>query len=136
MSYSHKPENREFVRISTELPVEFKFIGDKKVFPNSGGLISGTTPSLSGGGMMVVGPLPDRTWIPRLIMQKIIIGVKFHLPGDDQPVVALCRVVWIKDADTKSEDKNAVRFGLKFKEISFRDRDRIFEYVIHNQMEN
>lgn len=134
MNYSLKPENREFIRVNTKFPVKFKFIIHKQSSSAAAEMSEGTVTSLGGGGMLLEGPLNDRTWIPKLVMQKIIVGVKFSLPNDDKTIAALCRVAWVKGVEDDDSDQNHVQFGLMFREISFRDRDRIFDFVIHNQL--
>jgi len=136
MNYSLTSDNREFVRVKETFSVEYKFIGDEPNFPDMGKLFKGTIDSISGGGMLLKGPLSDRNWIPRFIWQKILIGVQFLLPGSDQPIAALCRVAWVED-DDKNNDKthsDQVKFGLMFGEISNRDHDRICDFVIHSYM--
>ena len=133
MNYSLKTDKREFIRVEKELPTEYKFLGDEPNFPDMGKMFKGTVNSISGGGMRLIGPLSDRSWIPRFIWQKIIVGVRFLLPGSDEPVAALCRVAWIEDDDEKGS--NNVKFGLIFREISNKDHDRIFDFVIHSYME-
>ena len=132
MNYSLKSDKREFVRVETEIPTSYKFLGDEKTFPDLGKTFEGSIASIGGGGMLLVGPLSDKAWIPRFIWQKIIIGVTFKLPGDENPIAALCRVAWIEDDGIK--DSDAVKFGLMFREISNRDHDRIFDFVIHTFM--
>jgi hypothetical protein len=87
--------------------------------------------NLGAGGLLLEGPLPDSTWIPELIKQKIVVGVKLSLPTEAKPIGALCRVAWI-DGSKGASDHN--QFGLAFREISGRDKDAIFEYIIHGLM--
>lgn len=132
MNYSNKSEHREFVRVEVELPVEYKFLGDESKFPDLNKPLQGKITSIGGGGLLLKGTLSDKTWIPRFVWQKIIVGVKFTLPGADGTIVALCRVAWIEDDD--DGDTDSVRFGLMFREISNRDQDRVLDYVIHSYM--
>ena len=133
MDYSLKSENRKFIRVVTELSADYKFLGDESSFPDLGKMFKGTIRSIGAGGLMLCGPLADRSWIPRFIWQKIVIGVKFHPPNDERQIAALCRVAWIED-DEKG-DSNDVKFGLIFREISNRDQDRVIDFVIHSYME-
>lgn len=135
MDYSLKCEKREFVRIDTNTPAVFKFLGDEKNFPDMGKSFEGIVRSVGGGGLALEGQLSDRAWIPRFILQKIIVGVKLTLPGDESPIAAICRVAWMEDAGGKKDGKNIFRYGLVFREISMRDRDRIFDFVIRSYME-
>lgn len=134
MRHSLEVENREFIRVKASLPVEYKFLGRKKDHPDLGVTFQGKTENLSGGGILLKGPLPDPDWVSQLLMQKIAVGVKLSLPGEKIPVVALCRAAWIEGTQKGSGKKKDVYFGLAFREISLKDRDRIFEYVIKDQM--
>ncbi len=135
MDYSLKLENREFVRVKTSLPVSFKFLGDEKDFPDLGKTFEGAVLSIGGGGLLLEGSLSERAWIPRFILQKIIIGVTFELPREERPIAALCRVAWVEDSSDKRGGEFKVQYGLKFREISMRDLDRIFDFVIHSYMQ-
>ena len=67
-------------------------------------------------------------------MQRIVVGVKLNLPSLEKPVIALCRVAWLEGAKKRAKESAEVLFGLKFREISLKDRDRIFEFIIRDQV--
>jgi len=135
MAYSLKPENRDFIRINTELLCEFKFLGQEMDLPGLDKTAKGIISSLSAGGMLLEGPIPDMTWIPLLIMRKFVVGVKLELPGYEEPVMALCRAAWIDRANKKSKTEHTAVFGLEFKEVSSGDKDRVLDYVIRQLMD-
>lgn len=124
-------ERREFVRVKAEIPVRYKFLCRLRNDTELNDIYEGTTANLSGGGILLVGKIPVLDWIPDLLMQKIVIGVNLFLPAEDKPVKALSRVAWVEQVD---ENTRRCMLGLKFKEITQEDRDRIFRFVIKVQM--
>ena len=130
MSFHHQTERREFVRISSDVPVRYKFLS--KTVPVDGeGIYEGTTNHVSGHGMLLVGKIPGLTWIPGLLMEEIILGVNILLPSTDIPIKALARVAWVESI-TKGSDKCPM--GLHFKEVSKESQDELLKYVIKVQI--
>jgi c-di-GMP-binding flagellar brake protein YcgR len=131
MDISYEQERREFVRVKVEVPVSFKFLCKTKQEPEMAQIYTGVTSNLSGGGLLLVGKIPVLAWVPDLLMQKIVVGINLHLPAEDMPMKALTRVAWIETIDETSLQS---AFGLRFKEITTADRDKIFKFVIRAQM--
>lgn len=127
---SYDSERREFVRIKTSLSVRYKFLThDGEDMEDK--IREGTTKNISGGGLLLVGNVPEVSWIPELLMQKIIVGVNVLLPDNPEPVKALTRVAWV-EAFEESTGKCA--FGLMFREIVREHQDKIFKFIIKSQM--
>ena len=123
-------ERREFIRVRAELPVKYKFLSQDPGF-SSDEILDGTTNNLSGGGLLLVGTIPNTDWITGLLMEKIVVGVNIFLPGDAEPVKALTRTAWIEALDERA---HRCSLGLKFKEITKIHLDKIFKFVIKAQM--
>jgi c-di-GMP-binding flagellar brake protein YcgR len=94
-------------------------------------IYEGTTSNISGGGLLLLGKIPILNWIPDMLMQKIVVGINLLLPAQDTPIKALTRVAWIETVDEKT---HRCAMGLKFKEITQEDKDRIFKFIIRAQM--
>lgn len=125
-----EPERREFVRIRIELPVKYKFLSQAPGFVSEE-VYDGVTSNLSGGGLLLVGPLPNLDWITGLLMERICIGVNLFLPGSGAPVKALTRTAWIEALDERVQ---RCSIGLRFKEITKENVDHIYEFVIKAQI--
>ncbi len=123
-------ERREFIRVRAELPVKYKFLSHDAAF-ECDDVSSGTTNNLSGGGLLLVGKIPNTDWITGLLMERIVIGINLFLPTNPEPVKALTRVAWIEAMD---EGVHTCSMGLRFKEITKQHLDAIFKYVIKAQM--
>lgn len=123
-------ERREFVRIKAGLEVRYMFLTNSDV-EVPGGVYEGITQNVSGGGMLLIGKIPELQWIPDLLMQKIVIGVNIYLMDSDEPVKALTRVAWVEAVD---ESSMKCGFGLTFREITKDQQDRILRYIIKAQM--
>lgn len=131
MDQPYEQERREFVRVKLEVPVRYKFLAKERIEPELDHVYEGTTWNISGGGLLLAGRIPVFTWLPDLLLSKILIGVNILLPGTDTPIKALARVAWIETID---EGTKRCGIGLKFREITTADRDQIFQFVIRSQM--
>ena len=124
-------ERREFIRVRAELPVKYKFLSSDPKFSSGDEVFDGTTSNLSGGGLLLVGTIPNTDWITGLLMDRIVIGLNVLLPGDPEPVKALTRTAWIEALDERA---HRCSLGLKFKEVTKQHLDKIFQFVIKAQM--
>jgi c-di-GMP-binding flagellar brake protein YcgR len=123
-------ERREFIRVRAELAVSYRFIGQEPgLVPDD--VFTGSTSNISGGGLLLVGPVPNSDWISALLMERIVIGVSIELPGDPEPVKALTRTAWIESLDKETHECS---LGLKFKEVTKEHLDRVFKFVIKAQV--
>lgn len=124
-------DRREYVRIRSELLVRYKFLGSSISDPNIEKIYEGKATNISGGGIMIKGTIPDPRWIPELLMQRMVIGINFSLPNEEEPIKTLTRSAWIETVD---ENAHLYTIGLKFKEITTKDTDKIFKFIIRNQL--
>ena len=124
------PERREFLRVPTDLPVRYKFLSAETAFLHEE-IFEGRVTDLSGGGLLLLGRIPDLEWKSRLLNGRIVVGLNLDLADGQSPVKALTRVTW---AETVEDDENLCLMGLKFKEIIREHLDQIFQYVIRAHM--
>jgi c-di-GMP-binding flagellar brake protein YcgR len=123
---------REFIRIRSGLIVRYKFIsqiGSSDERLNQ--IYQGNATNISASGIMIEGPIPDPLWIPELLMQRMVIGLNFLIPSEEELIKTLTRLAW---AETVEEVTHLCRMGLKFKEITTKDTDKIFKFIIRNQL--
>lgn len=126
----YEKERREFVRVSVEVPVSYRFLSHDSSF-EAPETYEGVTQDLSGGGLLLQAKVPDPDWIPGLLTERIFFGVEIRLPGCEKPVRALTRASWVQSA--KGEE-NACLVGLRFKEITRKDMDSVFKFVIEKKL--
>jgi c-di-GMP-binding flagellar brake protein YcgR len=132
MSSAFDSEKRDFVRIKVALPVRYKFLSrDAEFATRSEEIFEGSTSNVSGGGLLLKARIPDLQWLAPLLMERIVLGINIHLPHDEAPVKALTRVAWIEAIE---EGSQKCLLGLRFREISQDDQDRILQYIIRCQM--
>jgi c-di-GMP-binding flagellar brake protein YcgR len=129
ISFSH--ENREFLRVRARVPVRYKFLSSASKDAAMDEIYEGVTCNLSGGGLLLKGRIPNDAWIPELLMEKIVIGVNIFLTDAHEPVKALTRVAWVNTPEKKGDE---VEIGLKFKEITRAGQDRIFQFILEDQL--
>ncbi len=131
MSEEKGADRRKFIRIKADLPVTYKFIAldpRKKVDDESH---EGFTHDLSQGGLLLIGKLPILDWISPLLMSRMVVGISMLVPGQKNPVKALCRTAWVEAVEEKSK---RAAFGLLFSEMTEADRECILHYVIRSQI--
>lgn len=126
-------ERRQFIRIKTNLVVRYKFICQYRDEPELNKVYEGYTENISASGLLLVGKIPKFEWIPELLMKKISIGVNLYLPSQEFPIKALTRVVWLEKLE---EETKRCFMGLQFQEIRMEDKDKIFFFVIKNQLDS
>lgn len=131
MDRPYEQERREFVRVSLEIPVTYRFLSQHRDDGALNHTYRGTTQNISAGGMLLRGEIPLIPWIPDLLMQKMLIGVTLALPDEGVPIKALARVAWI---ETVEEPSLRCRMGLAYREITSTDRERIFQFVLKSLM--
>lgn len=123
-------ERREFVRVNVDVPIRYKFLSTDP-FRKFNTIFDGKTNNISGGGLLLVGKVPDFKMITELLMQKVVIGINVILPSSPEPIKALARVAWIEAIDESTQE---CAMGLKFKEITKEHQDKIFQFVIRSQL--
>jgi hypothetical protein len=123
-------ERREFVRIRAALPVRYVFL-DSKGDRLPPGISEGASGNLSAGGLLLQGKIPDLSWVPELLAQRMAMVVSISLPAELHPIETVARVAWIETIEPASRRCN---LGLMFREITREDQDRLFRFVVRSQL--
>lgn len=127
-----EPERRDFVRVSADIVVRYRFRHLARKDPDATDkVLTGATTNLSGGGLLLRGPIPEISIVTQLITGKAMLDVELTLPGDPTPILAKARCAWV---ETVEEETLRCHLGLRFTEITPEDKERIFRYVIRVQM--
>lgn len=125
-----QPDRRQFVRLTTDVPVRYKFLsrvldlGEEQIY-------EGRTCNVSAGGCLLIAKIPNMNWIPALLMGKIMIGVNLLLPSVDEPVKALCMPTWL---EAFSDPGQPITMGVSFNDLPKQHQDEITRYIIKQQM--
>lgn len=127
---SDSPEKRDFLRVLIERPVRYRFVRRAAAGPERLEECDGSSVNLSGGGLLLSGPIPDVDWVVDLLMEKIVVMVEIDL-GLGERVKALTRVAWLEELD---EETHVCKMGLKFKEITRQAQDQILNFIIESQL--
>ncbi len=122
-------ERREFIRVRSQLPVTYRFLGGTAAGADEA--LTGTTDNISGGGLKLAGIVPNPDWLSGLLMGRIAVGVEIALPDGHPPVQALTRVAWIELLERK---KHRFLLGLRFRELPGPARERIIAFIIKSQI--
>jgi hypothetical protein len=131
MPFFYEFEKREFVRVGSSVPVEYKFIALDAAVEVPDTLMKGETRNLGAGGILLAGTVPDPELISHLLMQKVALVVRIYLPDEPRPVQAIARVAWI-EAVSQSDDTCC--FGLCFREITSEAQNALFRFIIETRM--
>ncbi len=120
----------QFTKVRTDIPVRYKFFS-KSIDLQNDTVYEGTTSRLSANGLLLVGKIPSLSWIPGLLVGKIVIGVNVLLPNVAVPIKALTRVAWIEAIPEGSE---RCTMGLTFTDIAKEHQDEILKFMIRSQI--
>ena len=131
MPFFYESEKREFVRVGVSVPVKFRLIAQTPDVTVPDDYMDGETQNIGAGGMLLAGPIPRPDLITDLLVQKVVVGVRIYLPGEDEPVEALARVAWLEAID---QEDNRCSLGLSFKEITSEAQDVLFRFIISSRM--
>ncbi|RME73497.1 MAG: PilZ domain-containing protein [Planctomycetota bacterium] len=124
MQRPYETERREFARVNVDVPVRYKFLSREHPVPDE--IFEGRCANLSGGGLLLLGRVPDEGLLAPLLTHRVLVGVVLQLPTLAEPIKALCRVGWIES----HPGRERVPLGLTFREITREHQDAIFRYVI------
>ena len=131
MAFFYESEKREFVRIGVSVPVKYRLISQSPDVTVPKDYLEGETQNIGAGGILLVGPIPHADLVTDLLVQKVVVGVRIHLPGEEKPVEALARVAWLEAID---QDEHRCSLGLTFKEITSDAQDTLFRFIISSRM--
>ena len=131
MASGEGSERRHFVRVNVDVPVSYKFVPLDPRMSVAQELHNGYSRNISQGGLLLIGRLPNLSWISPLLMSRMIVAVSLQLPQVQAPVKALCRAAWLETVEEKSQ---RAAFGLIFNEIANEDRDRVLHFVLKSQI--
>ncbi|KAF0244700.1 MAG: hypothetical protein FD180_2292 [Planctomycetota bacterium] len=127
-----EPERRDFVRVAADIAVRYRFRSvSRKDSDATDKVMTGATTNLSGGGLLLRGPIPEIGIVTQLVTGKATLEVELTLPNDPRPIPAKARCTWV---ETVEEETLRCHLGLRFTEITPEDKERIFRYVIRVQM--
>ncbi|HUW57746.1 MAG TPA: PilZ domain-containing protein [Planctomycetota bacterium] len=131
MAFFYESEKREFVRVGVAVPVKFRLISQHPELTVPDDYLDGETQNIGAGGILLVGPIPRSDLVTELLVQKVVVGVRIFLPGEEKPVEALARVAWLEAID---EEQKQCSLGLAFKEITSEAQDTLFRFIISSRM--
>ena len=131
MTLPFDQEKREFIRVRLEIPVRYKFICQHINNLMIEKTYQGSCNNISASGLLLTGQVPDFNWVPDMLLQKIVLGLYFLLPGELDMVKVIARAAWVGTLDEKTHD---CQMGLKFKELTSEDKDQILRFIIKSQL--
>ena len=131
MAFFYESEKREFVRVGVAVPVTYRLISQSPDVTVSDDYLEGETQNIGAGGVLLVGPMPHADMVTELLMQRVVVGVRIFLPGEEKPVEALARVAWLEAID---QETHRCSLGLAFKEITSDAQDTLFRFIISSRM--
>lgn len=120
------PKRRRFTRVNAALVVDYTFASSsgKRMLDQE---YQGKSRDISGGGCLLEGSIPEREWIPALLLEDIKLEVDITFPGDRPTLHTEATVAWI-DPDDSSEE--AFQLGLEFQDLPDDERKHIIDFVI------
>ncbi|RME80894.1 MAG: hypothetical protein D6785_09770, partial [Planctomycetota bacterium] len=78
--------------------------------------------------ILLGGEIPHSSWVPDLLMGKILIAVKIHLEDKDV-IKGIGKMAWLE----RKEDLTCF-IGVHFQEITTRGKDKLIEMMLDYHM--
>jgi len=126
MDKSSGPEKREYVRLSSALPVRIKFLNLDGT-PLSERILNGETTNISGGGLLIKAEVPETRMITGMLENKVALGIEVDIPEQAEPLRIIGRTSWL----TIDEDDEARCFlGVTFREMTRECLDKIISFIV------
>jgi len=125
-----KEERREFIRLSTVFPVQFRLLSlDGKNFLSE--WQQGFTNNLGKGGLgLAVNNLnPDLAGL--LTGKQAKLSLDIEMPFNRGPISAIALVAWVTSA---AGEQNKYFFGLKYEKIDSRLNKKIMRYALGKRL--
>lgn len=120
-------QRKEFALLRENLPVRYKFLSKRQGGPLVDDIFEGVTCDVNSAGMRLEGRIPYPAWTTDMLTREIYLGINIMLPGAEEPIKALGRVIWI-EAWEEDEGK-PTGMGVKFRDIASADRLRLSEVI-------
>jgi len=118
---------RRSARLPAGLGVRFKVYGEDWK-PLHDAVLVGLTKNISGGGMLFVGPEPERTGLADAAGRKLHVGLHLILPEEPQPVRAACELVrttLVREAGQDGVRRVLLLYGVRVLGVSDEDREKL-----------
>lgn len=119
-------ERREYIRLETVFPIEFRVVSEDGLRPLSG-LIQCFTNNIGRGGMCIEVNDLDDALADNLRKKTAKLSLTIHIPLSGEPVKALATVAWLRKV--KETYPNKYMIGISYDVIDERARRRIMGYA-------
>ena len=130
-------------RLSDNLTVAYKFLSHLEDY-QCDEIFQAPILNLSKGGLLFVGRLPGRDWLPQLGQGLVMIGANVMVPrkGDDDqkkgPVKALCSLRWTRPTKVNLGYRfgtgEQYELGVRFEQIDNTNRQSLEKFLIGHQL--
>ncbi len=119
-------ERREYIRLETVFPIEFRVVSEDGLKPLSG-LIQGFTSDIGRGGMCIEVNDLDEVLADNLSKKAAKLSLTIHIPLSGKPVKALATAAWL--SKVKEDYPNRYLIGISYDAIDERPKSRIMGYA-------
>jgi c-di-GMP-binding flagellar brake protein YcgR len=124
------PERRDFVKISVDIPVRFKFLS-KTIEVKDPDVHEGSTSNISGSGLVLVTKIPDGDSLTHLLTNELVVGLNILLPSQNEAIKALAKLSYV---EALPEMPGKCGLSLRFLDMPKESSDQILRYTIRAQI--
>lgn len=123
-------------RLSDNLKVCYKFLSHLEDF-QSDQVFEAPVLNLSTGGLLFVGMVPSRDWLPQLGQGLVMVGANIMVP-EGTPVKALCSLRWTRPTNVPLGPRfgrgDKYELGLQFEQLDANNRQVLEKFLIGHQL--
>lgn len=123
-------------RLSDNLKIAYKYLSHLEGF-SSDKIFQAPVLNLSTGGILFVGTVPGRDWLPQLGQGLIMIGANIMVP-DSGPVKALCSLRWTRPSNAhlgaRFDEGEKYELGVQFEQLDASNRQVLEKFLIGHQL--
>lgn len=123
-------------RLSDNLKVCYKFLSHLEDY-QCDEIFNAPVLNLSTGGLLFVGSLPGRDWLPQLGQGLVMIGANVMVP-DKAPVKALCSLRWTRPSAMQLGPRygrgEKYELGVQFEQLDGSNKQTLEKFLIGHQI--
>jgi hypothetical protein len=127
---SLEPERRQYIRLDSVFPVEFRILSlDGKQFLSD--WLQGFTNNISKGGICLAVNNLNPELAKFIKSKQVKLSLNIEMPLAASPASASCKVAWVKDVTTQP---NRYLIGLTYEEIMPSANNRLMRYAMTKKL--
>ncbi len=121
-------ERRKHFRLAKELTIRYKFITQNFDIKYEQ-FYEATAKNISATGILLKAKIPSPELLSEMILKKVLILLEIVLLKNNTTIKATAQLRWLESVDVNN---NIFNIGLKFVDISQKDKNLLTEFILNN----